>query len=117
MALLCLMMLPLALLAQGQRVTIKVNQTPLPTALRQVEQQSGYYKINYDKDDRDIVSCPTRAKPGQLVTVETVSVTDADLYCYLDGVELKPTSEGIYQFTMPEKDVEIKVVVISNGLA
>ena len=77
----------------------------------------GYYKINYDNDDRDIVSCPTRAKPGQLVTVETVSVTDADLYCYLDGVELKPTSEGIYQFTMPEKDVEIKVVVISNGLA
>ena len=46
-ALLCLLILPLAVLAQGQKVTLKVSQTPLPNAFRQVEQQSGYYKINY----------------------------------------------------------------------
>ena len=39
-ALLCLLILPLAVLAQGQKVTLKVNQTPLPNAFRQVEQQS-----------------------------------------------------------------------------
>ena len=31
-ALLCLLMLPLAALAQGQKVTLKVSQTPLPNA-------------------------------------------------------------------------------------
>lgn len=77
----------------------------------------GYHKINYDNTDKDIVSCPKRARAGELVTVETVFVTDADLYCYLDGVELKPNKEGLYQFTMPDHDVEIKVVVVSNGLA
>lgn len=45
--LLCLLMLPLVALAQGNKVTINVQQQALTAALRQVEQQSGYYKVNY----------------------------------------------------------------------
>ena len=35
-------------MAQGNRISLNVNNVPLPSALNQVERQSGYYKINYD---------------------------------------------------------------------
>lgn len=76
-----------------------------------------YHKINFDNSDRNIISCPKRAKEGEVVKLETVSVTDADLYVYLDCVELKPIREAYYEFTMPDHDVEIEVMIISNGLA
>ena len=34
--------------AQGNKVTLTANKLALPSALNQVERQSGYYKINYD---------------------------------------------------------------------
>lgn len=34
--------------AQGKMVSLKCNSTPLPTALYNVEKQSGYYTINYN---------------------------------------------------------------------
>ena len=43
----CLLMLPLVAIAQGNKVTINVQQQALTNALRQVEQQSGYFKVNY----------------------------------------------------------------------
>lgn len=48
-ALLCLLLLLTSLTAnaQGKKVTINAKDMALTTALRQVEQQSGYYKINY----------------------------------------------------------------------
>ena len=46
-SLLWLTLLPLALMAQGQKVTLKLQKASLAAAFRQVEQQSGYYKINY----------------------------------------------------------------------
>ena len=47
--LLCFMLLltSLSASAQGKKVTISAKDMALTTALRQVEQQSGYYKINY----------------------------------------------------------------------
>ena len=77
----------------------------------------GYHEINYDNTSGDIVSCPKRAREGDIVKVETVSVCDADLYVYLNGTELKPIKEGYYEFTMPDHDVEIRVAIVSNGLA
>ena len=77
----------------------------------------GTHKIEIEPGKDEIVSCPKRAKAGETVTVETVSVSDADLFFYLDGVELKPVKEGFYQFEMPDHDVSIKVVVVSNGMA
>ena len=77
----------------------------------------GGHKIVIENGEDDVVSCPKRAKAGETVTVETVSVCDADLYFYLDGVELEPIKEGFYQFEMPDHDVTIRVVIKSNGLA
>ncbi|MCR5132254.1 MAG: SusC/RagA family TonB-linked outer membrane protein [Prevotella sp.] len=37
--------------AQGNKVTLKCNDMALPTALQRVEQESGYYKINYNYGD------------------------------------------------------------------
>lgn len=44
---LCMLLIPLGMSAQGKKVNINVKDASLSSALRQVEQQSGYYKINY----------------------------------------------------------------------
>ena len=77
----------------------------------------GSHRIIVESGDEDLVNCPKRAKAGETVTVETVLVTDADLYLIVDGVSLDPIKEGYYQFEMPDHDVNIKVVIKSNGLA
>ncbi len=46
-----LLAIPVGINAQGKKITMKLNKVALPTALRQVEQQSGYYKINYPYDE------------------------------------------------------------------
>ncbi len=76
---------------------------------------SSYYKIEFDKDN--VFNCPSRAKAGETVRFETVFVTDADLYVYINGVEIKPLKEGIYEFVMPSEDVLIETKIIGNGLA
>ena len=77
----------------------------------------GSHRIIVESGNEDLVNCPKRAKAGETVTVETVLVTDADLYLIVDGVSLDPIKEGYYQFEMPDHDVNIKVVIKSNGLA
>ena len=84
-ALLCLLILPMAVLAQGQKVTLKVNQTPLPNAFRQVEQQSGYYKINY----------PYEAVKDYKVTADVANATAPDaVKALIKGLPLTSTVEG-----------------------
>ena len=84
-ALLCLLILPLAVLAQGQKVTLKVNQTPLPNAFRQVEQQSGYYKINY----------PYEAVKDYKVTVDVTNATAPNaVKALIKGLPLTSTVDG-----------------------
>ena len=51
MLLALLLAIPVGINAQGKKITLKLNKVALPTALRQVEQQSGYYKINYPYDE------------------------------------------------------------------
>lgn len=40
----------LGAMAQGNLITLEANQTELPSVLRQIERQSGYYKLGYDAD-------------------------------------------------------------------
>lgn len=51
--LICAMLLLSAVeaMAQGNKVSLTCDDTPLPSALTQVERQSGYYKINYNYDE------------------------------------------------------------------
>ena len=45
-------------------------------------------------------------------------VCDATLYVNLnDGTEISTVTEGLYEFIMPDHDVEISITIISNGLA
>lgn len=48
---LCMILIPLGLSAQGRKVTLSLKDVNLTSALRQVEQQSGYYKINYPSSE------------------------------------------------------------------
>lgn len=76
---------------------------------------SDRYKITYDPEE--VFHCPKSAKAGETVSFETLVVCDADLFAYLNGVEIKPVREGYYEFIMPEADVSIDIVIVSNGLA
>ena len=111
MALLCLLMMPLALIAQGQRVTIKVNQTPLPTALRQVEQQSSYYKVNYPyetiKDYKVTADVKNATAPDAVKTL----IKGLPLTSSVDGRFINVTkSEKRADFTTPKRTVRGQVV-------
>ena len=75
----------------------------------------GFYRIDYDEEL--VTKCPKHAKAKQTVEFYTVSVDDADIYVYLNDVELKSVKEGYYTFIMPDDNVNIKVVIKSNGLA
>ena len=75
----------------------------------------GFYRIDYDKEL--VTRCPKHAKAKKTVEFYTVSVDDADIYVYLNDVELKPVKEGCYTFEMPEGNADIKAVIKSNGLA
>ena len=78
----------------------------------------GYHKITVRKNHQEnVTSYPRRAKAGETVTIYTVSVTDADLYVNYNGISCKYVEEGVYEFVMPDCDVEITVVIKSNGLA
>ena len=79
---------------------------------------AGRYRIKCVSGEQFVVSCPRTARPGDTVRIETVSVTDADLYVNaVDGTEIRFIKEGVYEFEMPDHDFEFKVTVISNGLA
>ena len=77
----------------------------------------GYHRITIRKDHKEnVISYPKFARAGQTVKIETVSVDDADMYVRANGVECRYTGDG-YEFVMPDNDVEITVVIVSNGLA
>ena len=78
----------------------------------------GYYRIRVNESSRDLIDeYPRMAKAGETVRITTVIVDDGDLFVNIDGVTVKMISEGIYEFVMPEHDIEIKLHVQGNGLA
>ena len=60
--------------------------------------------------------CPSRAKEGETVRFSTVIAADADVVVKVSGTDtLIQVSEGVYEFIMPETDVEIEVHIIANN--
>ena len=57
-----------------------------------------------------VTECPKSAKVGETVTVKTKDVADGWLEVYANGKETKAIQESVFEFTMPEQDVEIKVM-------
>ena len=78
------------------------------------------YRITVREGDEELVTDVRKsAEAGETVTVTTVAVCDADLYVSVNGDSDfgRFVSDGVYEFVMPEEDVEIAVVIIPNGLA
>ena len=79
---------------------------------------AGKYRIKCVSGEQFVVSCQSSAQPGETVRIETVLVSDANLYVNpVDSTEIRFIKEGVYEFEMPDHDFEFKVTVISNGLA
>ena len=91
----CLLAVSLNAAAQGQKVTLKLSNAALSSALRQVEQQSGYYKINYARDD----------VRGYLVSAEIQNAEAMDaVRTLLNGLPLKATANGRFIQISREQD-------------
>ena len=61
---------------------------------------------------KDLVDkCPSFARPGQEVTVTTAVVSDGEIY--VNGVDGRYVRPGVFVFTMPEEDVDLRVTVIA----
>ena len=76
----------------------------------------GRHTIKVVSGDQFLDKCPKSGKPGETITVTILIVTDADLYVN-GNVDIKQISDGVFEFVMPDHDVELKITVISNGLA
>ena len=55
--------------------------------------------------------CPRYARPGQEVTITTAVVSDGEIY--VNGADGRYVRPGVYVFTMPDEDVNIKVTVVA----
>lgn len=73
--------------AQGNKITLDVNNQALPSALNQVERQSCYYKINYDYSQ--LSKYKTTAKVKDKSAIEAVRILLGDL-------PFAATTEGRY---------------------
>ena len=71
-----------------------------------------FRRITVVSGEQFIDQCPRYALPGREVTVTTAVVADGEIYVNgADGSYVRP---GVYVFTMPDGDVQLKVTVIAN---
>lgn len=78
---------------------------------------SGFYRIEIVGGADLVTSCPKSAKAGETVTVRTRSVTDGWLEVYANGIEAAAIQESVFEFVMPEQDVEVKVLFAWDDLS
>ena len=70
----------------------------------------GRYRIKIVGGEDLVISCPETAKAGETVTVETTTVTDGWLEMRVTGAEVTAVQEDLFQFIMPNQDVEVRIV-------
>ncbi len=71
-----------------------------------------FRKITVVSGAQFVDKCPRYARPGQEVTVTTAVVSDGEIY--VNGADGRYVRPGVYVFTMPDGDVQLKVTVIAN---
>ena len=67
------------------------------------------HKITVATHQDLVVSCPKSAKAGDTVKIETMTVTDGEINVTSHQVEIKRINDGLYEFTMPDENVEIRI--------
>ena len=74
--------------------------------------QSAYRKITVVSGKQFVDECPRFARPGQEVTVTTAVIDDGEIY--VNGTDGRYVRPGVYVFTMPDEDVQLKINVVAN---
>lgn len=82
---LCLLLIPIGMSAQGKKITLKLSNAQLPAALRQVEQQSGYYKMIYARDEVKGYKVTADINGQDAVTAVRSILKDLPLKAEVDG--------------------------------
>ena len=72
---------------------------------------AAFRRITVTSGSQFVDKCPRLARPGQEVTVTTAVVSDGEIY--VNGVDGRYVRPGVFVFTMPEEDVELRVSVIA----
>ena len=70
-----------------------------------------YRKITVVSGKQFVDRYPRYARPGQEVTVTTAVVSDGEIY--VNGADGRYVRPGVYVFTMPDGDVQLKITVIA----
>lgn len=72
---------------------------------------ASFRRITVISGKQFIDTCPRYSRPGQEVTVTTAVISDGEIY--VNGADGKYVRPGVYVFTMPDADVQLKVTVIA----
>ena len=67
------------------------------------------YRITVGGATDLVISCPTTARAGQTVTVETRCVTDGWVEVSVTNTDVTAVQEDLFQFVMPKHDVDVRV--------
>lgn len=76
-----------------------------------VVMNAAFRRITVTSGRQFVDTCPRLVRPGQEVTVTTAVVSDGEIY--VNGVDGRYVRPGVFVFTMPEEDVELRVSVIA----
>lgn len=77
------------------------------------------YRINVPEKSQSLLeSWPDKAKAGETVTLKTMCVEDGEIVIAADGAEDGAFTDNThYTFTMPDRDVTVKVKISTDGYA
>ncbi len=76
----------------------------------------GRHSIKIISGEDLVQSCPKYGKAGETITIETAYVTDGEIHVNLaNSTPITEVSPAVFEFTMPDHDVKIRVSCVSTG--
>ena len=76
------------------------------------------HQITLEDSSHVIIDCPEAAKTGDTVTVKTMDMADGEVVIEVNGSDIGTWEDyGVYTFTMPDEDVEIRAGISTAGYA
>lgn len=75
------------------------------------------YKIKVVGGKDLLITCPKSAAVGETVSIETKSVTDGWLEVTASGTEAKAVQGDLFQFVMPNQNVNVRILFVGDELS
>ena len=94
-----------------KRILIIAGAVILAAAIILIVFVASFKTITVTSGKQFVDRCPRIARPGQEVKITTAVVSDGEIY--VNGVDGDYVRPGVYVFTMPDRNVRIKVNVIA----